>query len=206
MTDLDLERLGDVWRQRPSAKELEELRLAAERVRRRARWLQVVDVIAAIVVASVVLVLVLSNPAIDTLVVGGGAILLLLVSQVRSRRFRQQELRSLAGTAEEMLDQSIERVRATLKRARSGLLITPPTVLLGLLVAHVTVPGSGGELARRIATQPGVGTMILVGTILALIVGVMFVLRSMRASRAELQRLTSLRQSYREEPDSEVSG
>ena len=202
MTDLDLERLGDVWRQRPDPRELEQLKLAAERVRQRARWLQAVDVISAVVVGGVVLLLVLSNPQVDTMLVGGGAILILLYGQIRSRRFRQKELRSLTGSTAEMLDQSIERVRATLTRARSGLIIMPVALLLGLLIAHVAIPGSGSDLARRITAQPGLATMIQVAAGLALLVALVMVVRSMRASRSELERLTALRDSYRHEQDS----
>ena len=70
MTDLDLDRLGDVWRQRPTAAEMESLRRTADAVRRKARWGQYVDAAAAVLVAAVVVILVLSNPKIDTLLVG----------------------------------------------------------------------------------------------------------------------------------------
>ena len=91
MIDFDLDRLGDVWRQRPDPAELEHLKRSADAVRRRARWAQLIDIVAALVVAAVVLLLVLSNPKADTLLVGGAAILMLLGTQVRSRRLRQRE-------------------------------------------------------------------------------------------------------------------
>ena len=199
MTDLDLERLGDVWRQRPDPAELEELKRTAERVRRRARWLQVIDLASAIIVSAVVLWLVLASPEVDTLIVGGGAIVVLLVSQIRSRRFRQQELRSLDGSAEQMLDQSIERVRASLKRARSGLIVFVPGLLLGGLVGYVAEPGLGGTIRERIAAQPGLGTLIMIVATMAIILGFVHLLRSVGRSRRELQRLTALRDSYRQD-------
>ena len=202
MSDLDLERLGDVWRQPPDPAELEELKRAAEAVRRRARWVQLVDVVAAVAVAGVVLLLVLSNPATDTFVVGGGAILLLLVSQIRSRRLRQKELASLSGSAEEMLDQSIERVRATLKRTRSTLIWTPPGIVIGIVVTFLAERRSGGEFARRIAEQEGLGVVLQVAAIVALAAGVLVLVRSLRQNRRELDRLLALRQSYREEQES----
>jgi len=199
MTDLDLERLGDVWRQRPEPKELEEIRRAAEAVRRRARWLQVVDIVAALVVGGVVLWMVLANPKTDTLVVGGAAILILLGSQIRSRRFRQQELRSLTGSAEQMLDQSIERVRASLKRARSGLIVFFPAVFLGLLVGYVAEDRSPSALRQLIASWPGLGEVIFVVTLAALAVAFLLVLRNLHKSRRELERLIALRDSYSED-------
>jgi hypothetical protein len=201
MTDLDLERLGDVWRQRPDPKELEELKRTAERVRRRARWLQVIDVVAAIVVAGVVLFLVLSNPQLETLLVGGGAILVLLIGQIRSRRFRQKELGSLTGSTEQMLDQSIERVRATLGRARSGLILLPLAILLGYFVAYVA-SRSESEIATRIAAQPGLADLIRIAAGLATVVALVMIIRSLRSCRRELGRLTALRDSYRQEQES----
>jgi uncharacterized membrane protein YjjB (DUF3815 family) len=201
MNDLDLDRLGDVWRQRPDPAELDELKRAAEAVRRHARWGQVVDVVAAVAVAGVVLFLVLSNPTLDTLLVGGGAILILLITQIRSRRLRQQELRSLTGSVEQMLDQSIERVQATLKRARSGLVVLVPGVLLGYFIAFVVERRSGTEISERFNAQPGLSTIILIVAALAIAGAFVQVVTTLRKSRRELERLTALRDSYRQEAD-----
>ena len=205
MTDLDLERLGNVWRQRPSAQELEELQRSAERVRRRARWMQVVDVLAAIVVAGVVLAMVVANPEMDTVLVGGGAVLVLLVGQVRSRRFRQRELQSLGGSTEQMLDQSIERISATHKRARSILLAMPPAALLGILFAFLSERGSGGAIARTIDTQPGLSTLVLIAGMATVGGAFVHVVLTIRRTRRELERLTALRDAYRQEQEAEPS-
>ena len=66
MTDFDLEKLGEQWRQQPSAAEMEELKRSAEKARRGARWGQIVEVGAAAILAGVVIILVLANPQIDT--------------------------------------------------------------------------------------------------------------------------------------------
>ena len=204
MSELDLDRLGGVWRQRPDPAELEELKRAAETVRRRARWAQVVDFVAAVAVSGVVLMLILSNPRPQTLVVGGGAILILLLSQLRSRRLRQKELQSLTGSTKDMLDQSIERVGAAVTRAKSGLWLGPSGVLLGLLVAHVALPRSGGDLAQRLDANPEIGSLILAATAVALALALLQLIRSLRKSRQELERLTALRDSYR--VDEEAGG
>ena len=44
MTDFDLDRLGDVWRQQPDPAEMERLQRSAAAVSRRARWAQLVDI------------------------------------------------------------------------------------------------------------------------------------------------------------------
>ncbi|WP_129790439.1 hypothetical protein [Sphingosinicella sp. CPCC 101087] len=202
MSDLDLEHLGDVWRQRPDPAELAELRRTAETVRRRAKWGQRVDTAAAVVVAGVVALLVLRNPKLDTLLVGGGAILLLLVSQVRQRRLRAAEMRSLTGTTEEMLDQTIDRVSQTLKRSRLGLFLAGPAILMGLLLAYVVEGSSGGEISSRIDAVPGLGTLIQVVAGLGFAAMAVRIFRQYRRSQRELERLSALREAYRHEGDS----
>ena len=205
MTDLDLDRLGDVWRQRPDPAELEELKRAAETMRRRARWAQIVDFVAAIAVSGVVLMLILSNPRAETLAVGGGAILILLLGHARSRRLRQKELQSLTGSTKDMLDQSIDRVRASVTRAKSGLWLVPAGVLLGLLVAHVALPRSGGNLAQRLDANPEIGSWIVAAAAVAVAIAMLQLLRSLRKSRRELERLTALRDSYRVDEEAGIA-
>jgi hypothetical protein len=201
MTDLDLERLGDVWRQRPDPAELEELRRTADAVRRRARWAQVIDVVAAVTVAGVVLLLVLSNPRIDTIIVGAGAVLILLVSQVRQRRVRRIELKSLTGTTEEMLDQSIGRIRTTIRHNRFTLLAMCPGLIIGYLVASAagrsvgTVVGSLSNAPLFRAAWVGLAVTLVAAAALA------FVFRIRRLQR-ELDRLTAMRGFYRDERES----
>jgi hypothetical protein len=199
MTDLDLDRLGDIWRQQPDPAELAELKRAAEAVRRRARWSQLADAVAAVVVAGVVGLLAIRNASVDTLIIGGGAILILLISQVRNRKLRAAELRSLTGTTEQMLDQSIERVQATQKRTRLGLISSGPAVLLGILFARVVEDRSGYEVTAGIAAYPGLGKAILAAAAVAFVVMVVHGIRQLRSSRRELGRLTTLRDSYRSE-------
>ena len=86
-----------------------------------------IDVAAGLVVAGLVLFLALSNPERDALVGGGIAIVVVLYSLIRQRRLREEELRGLTGSAEEMLDQSVIRVQATLKRAKFGAVMSRPS-------------------------------------------------------------------------------
>lgn len=200
MTDLDLERLGDVWRQPPDSGELDELKRASERVRRRARWAQAVDVGAAVLVGGIVLLLVLANPEPDTLLVGGAALTILLVSQVRHRKVRQIELMSLTGTTEELLDQSIRRIRTTLRYNRFSLLALGPALLIGYLLASAVGRGSTslldalGEDSMLRAGWIGMALLVVAGLALAL-------LRSIRRQRRELGRLVAMRKFYQDETD-----
>ena len=133
MSDFDLDRLGDVWRQQPDAAEMERLQRSAAAVRRRARLSQIVDVVVAVAVAGVVIVLVLSNPRSEAFVMGAAAILVLLYSNFRLRKLRQVELRILSGSTEDMLDQSIERVEKTIKHNRFTLIAMGPGIIIGAL-------------------------------------------------------------------------
>ena len=195
MIDFDLDRLGDVWRQRPDPAELEALKRSADAVRRRARLAQLIDIVAAVVVAAVVLLLVLSNPKLDTVLVGGAAILMLLGSEVRSRRLRREELRSLTGSTEQMLDQSINRTKATIKRSRFQLLSAAPGLSLGVLLAYVVDDRAAGRLWQ----MPLAVTLVLIFFVTALLA---YLIKTIRSSRRELDRLGTLREAYRGEQDS----
>jgi hypothetical protein len=196
--DFDLERLGDVWRQQPDPKELEELRRTAETVRRRARWAQVVDVAAAVLVAGVVLLLVVSNPKLDTLVVGGAAILVLLLGQQRQRRLRQEELRGLTGTSEQMLDQSIARIRTALKYNRFSLIAMGPAFLVGWLVASSAGRG-GGSILASLGDNAWLRAGWVAGAVCVMLALAVFLALKVRRQSRELARLVALRQNYREE-------
>ena len=202
MTDFDLDRLGDVWRQRPDPAEMEELKRSAERVSRRARWGQRLDAIAAIVVGGVVLFMGLSNPRTDTLIVGAGAIVVLLVSQIRSRRLRREELRALTGSAEAMIAQSIARLEATSKRTRLQILLIGPGIAFGLVMAGLVDDRSSGEFFDRLVPAPPVQiTIALIGFVF-LAAGGVWLARAFRRTGQELSRLIALREDYRKERES----
>lgn len=202
MTELDLDRLGDVWRQRPDPKEMEELQRAADAVSRRVRWGQRLDIVAALLVGGVVLFLAISSPRSEALVVAGGLILVLLVSQIRSRRFRQEELRSLTGMTEEMLDQSIARLQATLKRIRQQLLLIVPGLLFGLAMAAQIDDG----FYHQLMPDPASGTILSVAALLLLALGGSWLFRTLRSVRQETARLVALRDAYRRERASTDAG
>lgn len=197
MTDLDLERLGDVWRQQPDPEELDRLRRTALAVSRRARLQQVLDLVAAVVVASVVLFLVVSSGRTGTVLMGCAAILVLLVSHVRQRRMRQIELRSLSGTTEDMLDQSIERVETAVRHHRFSLIAIGPVLALALLFAATAE--EDGALLGAVSGAPLLRA-VWFGVALALIAGIpLFLLFAVRRGRRELERLWAMRNSYRAE-------
>lgn len=199
MSDFDLDRLGDVWRQQPDAAELERLRRSAAAVARRARLAQFVDIAAALAVSAVVVVLVAANPKTDTILIGVAAILVLLGSNIRLRKLRRIELSNLTGSTEDMLDQSITRVETTLRHHRFALIGVVPAFAIGTLVAAVT---QGRVLVP--ALQGG-GTFRVLWVLLAIalvVAGMLFAFRAMKRNERELERLRAMREAYRREGES----
>lgn len=198
MSDFDLERLGDVWRQQPDAAEMERLQRTAAAVSRRARWAQAVDIGAAIIVSGIVIFLVSKNPTRGTFLIGAAAILVLIYSNLRQRRLRQIELRGLTGGTEEMLDQSIERVETTRKRNRLSAIMLPPGFAIGMLFAYFVAPDSGNQILPTVIADSGVRPLLWLA-VFALLAAVLLLVRSMRSTDRELGRLRTLRDAYRRE-------
>ncbi len=198
--DLDLDRLGDLWRTEPDPQEMQRLKRAATSAARRARWGQVSDYLLAALVSIAIIAIVASNPSLNVGLAGGAAILAMLFGTNYQRRLRQTELKALTGTAEEMLDQSIERLTATRKRAAFGLLVAIPGVLVGLGFGAV-IDNNSGELIARWRENPEALRLfeaVMVGVLVMFLVQ-MFV--AARRSRTELARLRALREAYRQESE-----
>lgn len=196
MNDFDLDRLSQVWREEPPPAELEWMRRSALNVSRRARFWQRVEAGAAVLVALVVVGLVVISPAPQTFVAGVGAILMLLLTQRRQRRLRAVELKSLTGSTEEMLEQSIARTQAALKRNWFSLIGMGPATLLGSLLAHY----AQGRATRPLLPEE-IGGFLFALFILLLVVAVVHLIVSIRKGAAELARLQTLRETYRIEAE-----
>lgn len=200
MTDLDLDRLGEMWRQPPDSNEMEKLRLAAETIARNARRAQFFDAAFAIIVSAIVLLLALSNPKPTTLILGAGAIALMLFGTVRQRRLRQVELESLVGTAEQMLDQSIVRLRATIRRTRIGLISLIPAFIVGLVFGAALDGGIINQVAGQISGSRA--PLVFKAAVIFLVcIGMLHYLRALPRNRDELKRLIALRESFRRETE-----
>ena len=200
MTDFDLDRLGDVWRQQPDPAEVERLRRSAAAVARRARLTQVLDIGAAVAVSAAVIVFVASNPRLDTVLIGAAAILVLLFSNIRLRRVRRAELRTLTGSTEDMLDQSIDRVETTLRYRRFTLVGFGPALIVGALVSAQSQRRGLFSLFHGLSPTYHYGLLLAGGLILIGAVTVMW--RGLRRESEELDRLKAMREAYRREQES----
>ena len=196
MSDIDLDRLGDVWRAQTNPTEIARLTRSAEAVRRRARFGQLADVSLAIVVSGVVLALMISNARLETALAGGAAILLILFSIVRQRRLRALELATLSGSTEHMLDQSIERTRATIRRARFNLLTTPLGLPLGLAFGAALDRGQDSGMYQRVLLEPLIAALVAIVLLVAALAICAYLIGVGRRARRDLDRLVQMRQVY----------
>jgi hypothetical protein len=200
MSDFDFDHLGDIWRQQPDPAEMARLQQTAAAVARRARLSTIFDIAAAVAVAVVVLYLAWTNPTFKTLILGAGAILILLGSNLRQRRLRQVELKSLTGTTEEMLDQSIDRIETTIRHNRFSLVAIIPAMATAYLFAATAVPRSQSFVAM-LHDKPML-RLFWNGVVLVTVLGIiLFLLLSIRRGSRERDRLKAMRQSYREESE-----
>ena len=202
MTDFDLDRLGDVWRQQPDQAEMERLQRTAAAVARRARWGQVIDAGSALLVAAVVILLVSANPAVDTMLMGAAAILVLLVGHSRQRQLRRIELKSLTGGTEEMLQQSLARIDATVKRARFSLLTLPPAIALGWLFMRTVTGAPIRGLVPSPASAPWFRFLWNGGLLVVLALGSIYLILAIRRGKLERGRIATMHDAYREERES----
>ncbi len=199
MSDFDLDRLGDVWRQQPDPEELERLQKSAAAVAKRARLAQVIDIGAALAVSAVVILLVASNPKLDTILIGMAAILVLLGSNIRLRKLRRVELSNLTGSTEDMLDQSINRVETTLRHHRFALIGVVPAFAVGTLVAALSQGGALLPVLHSAGTFRILWVLLGIGVVVA---GILFSFRGLKRNRRELERLRAMRDAYRREHES----
>lgn len=199
MSDIDLDRLGDLWRAEPDAEELRALRRAARKARIRGRVAAAFELALAGVMIVALIGVVLINPQPRTGLAASAVILLLLYSQTRQRRFRQIELKSLTGDTATIIDQSVERVEAKLKRTRLGLLMTGPAVVFGFLLAFALDVDGSGEMLRGMWGDGRTRTAASAVAIMVVLIAIAQTVTGFRQSKRELRRLRELQSSYRRE-------
>jgi hypothetical protein len=198
VSDLDLERLGELWRGDPQPEAIEELRRAAAAAKRRGPVKTMLDYALAVVMAAAVLFIIAVDRQVDTAFVGAVALLMLIFGQLRQRRFRRLELESLSGDTSSMIDQSIERVEATFKHASQGLLLLPPAITLGIVLGFVSDDATR-PFFSRLGDNPLSALLLAAIMFIALPAMVVHLILTKRRSRRELERLHALREAYRKE-------
>jgi hypothetical protein len=199
VTDPDFEELGKLWRKEPDAEEMRGLHRSAEQVMRRARLAQTTDFVLTASAAGIILMLVAYNPDWRTASVGVAAILVMLWTQIHRRRLRQWDLQSLASDPETMIDRSILRLEATLKRATFALLFVGPATILGVLFGFTVEQAHQPQSLGLLQAGPEVRKAVVAGAIGMLGGVVVHAIRALVRGRRELARLKQLREDYRAE-------
>lgn len=197
MNDFDLDRLGSLWRTEPAAEEMRKLKRSADLAKRKALWLTILDYTLAVVTIGAVLLILTVNPKFEAVLVGGAAVFVMITSLLRRRRLRRIELQGLVGDTESMLESSIVRLESTVKRAKSGLMVIGPSIFLGLLFGFIVDKGGGGAALPTIEGEAWRGVVVRGLVIFIVVATITQLVLSIRRSRAEIDRLTQLRDAFR---------
>jgi hypothetical protein len=151
----------------------------------------------AAIAVGIVLLIIGFNPKLEAVLVGTAAVVVAVMSLTGRKRARRIELESLAGDTESMLESSIARVEARLKRSKSGLMVIGPSILLGILFGFIVDQGGGGAALPTIEGEAWRGLVVRGLFIFIVVVTVVQLVLAVRRGRAELDRLIQLREAYR---------
>ena len=200
MTDLDLERLGDVWRQRPDQAEMDALQRAAAAASRRARYSWIFNLTMGAAAVGAVIFLALANPRAEVVTIAGGAVLLLIYTSIRQRRLRQVELQGFAGSTEVMLSQLIERTEARLKYNRFLARVAAPMALAIFLFRTISRAPRTTSIPSAL-TEALAHPLVLGAIIPGVAAAILVLLIAIRRDRRKLERLQAMAEIYQREDD-----
>ncbi|HEX8261575.1 MAG TPA: hypothetical protein VF547_01745 [Allosphingosinicella sp.] len=197
MTDPDLQRLADLWRE-PDAADQGAFEALARRARLRGRIVAYLNFAAVAVTVGGVAIGVFMKPGTVTMV---AAIALILVTVVvlRKRRQIKQMTRTLETAGREaFIETSISNATANLRRTRLSLSFFPIGVVVALFYKMSVRVGGRTELMLDAflewAPSPrGLVTFAILGLLFA------WGLRSASRTKRELRQLEELRSAYAEE-------
>ena len=151
--------------------------------------------------AAIIIVLLVSNPRLETSLLGGATLLYMLYGTIRQRRLREIELRTLSGSTERMLDLMVARLEATVKRARLNLWSAVPGIAVGIGFGWALDRGTGSPLLTRFAASP-LTAFIIAGTISVLaVLSVVHFTQALRRAKRELREITHIREDFQFETD-----
>jgi hypothetical protein len=187
-----------MWRQDPAPAEVERPRRTAASVSRRARLAQWADTIGAAIASTALITIAVLNRDPRTLAVAVAALGLMLLSVIRNRKLREAEITMLTGATAEMLDQSIERAKATRKRMRFNLAAGPLAIPIFAFLLSTRGPAHGILTTRFHVPPHFVWTVTAVFLVVAVWMMIEYARGFMR-SGTELEQLSRLREAYRAE-------
>jgi hypothetical protein len=195
----DLEDLASLWAEEPSSKEKLDFAVLADRASQRAGFLDYAEQgVAALLSLGVIIGLALQpRPAMI-------AIGLITVASLGWFSWKRRTLKQLSvslGSNDRvaLVDTQIRRAQTDLQRATLGFWVVLPGTLLGALLVYSFVVG--GDLASFVETLRASVTTIPQGPVLIALILLVFEqqFRLVKRLEAELERLRSLADDYREE-------
>ena len=205
MTDPDLQKLADLWRETDAAEPQPAFEAMARKARRRGRifaWLDFAAV--AFILATSVIGFVMKPGAIT--MVAAIALIVTTVIVTRKRRQIKQMTRTLdTASREAFVDTCISNATANLRRTRLSLAFFPLGVVVALTYKMALRAGGRTELipatfVEWVQTPRGIITLALLVLLFAWGVG------TARRIRRELRRLEELRAAYSEEDRRDQGG
>ena len=201
----DFDEFAALWQDGPDPLEQAQMEAYARAARRRGRLLDYIDY----AVWILLFVLFVGGAFISTtpLTIALAVPLMLAMTWLTWRRRRLRQMARTLNTSDRaaFLETSLRNARANLRRNTIGLVLIPLVVPLALIF-KVSVRTGGGPLEVWEAFLMWVQTpRAPIGTVLLLIVA-LFSLRSRRKTKAEVQRLESLREGYEIEAEWERQG
>ncbi|HEX8622315.1 MAG TPA: hypothetical protein VF718_10115 [Allosphingosinicella sp.] len=198
MTDPDLQKLADLWKETDAAEPPRAFEAMARKARRRGRIFAWLDFAAVAFILGTSLVGIFMEPGTVTMV---AAIALIVITIIVTRKRRQikQMTRTLdTASREAFIDTSLNNAAANLRRTRLSLAFFPIGVVCALIYKMALRAGGRTELIPAtfvdwVQTPRGILTMVLLALLFA------WGLRTARRIRQELRRLEELRAAYSEE-------
>jgi hypothetical protein len=201
MSDLphDLDVLALLWTEEPPEAERRLVEDSANRALRRARLIDHAEVGIALLIFGAILIVLALDPAPATMAVGAICALILLWSSWKRHALSQVAIWLETDDRCVLLEDEAAKVRAKLKRARLGLWLFAPSLLLGFFFAHSVIwdgdLGGSGLVFLRGLVEPPLGPLVL----LVFVTGMLLQIRAVRRLETELSRLDQLAGSYRHE-------
>ena len=198
MTDPDLQKLADLWKEADSSEPQPAFEAMARKARRRGRIFAWLDFAAVAFILVTSLVGFLMEPGPVTMVAAIALVVTTLIVTRKQRQIKQMTRTLDTASRSAFIDTSISNATANLRRTRLSLAFFPLGVVIALTYKMALRVGGRtelipGEFVDWVQTPRGIITMALLALLFA------WGLSTARRIRRELLRLEELRAAYAEE-------
>ncbi|HEX8225678.1 MAG TPA: hypothetical protein VF605_17845 [Allosphingosinicella sp.] len=198
MTDPDLQKLAELWKEADSAEPPQAFETMARKARRRGRIFAWLDVAAVTFILGTSLVGFLMEPGPVTMVAAIALVVTTLIVTRKRRQIKQMTRTLDTASRGAFIDTSISNAAANLRRTRLSLAFFPLGVVIALTYKMALRANGRTDLipatfVEWVQTPRGIITMALLALLFA------WGVRTARRTKRELRRLEELRAAYSEE-------